>query len=745
MQGCTPLMLLLFDDETSCRVGGREGPNELQDGEEGLPAPAPYLRYHSFDEMNLFWTSARAPHRRVIACIFLLPIPAHRCPAWALRDVELGLFWKVRLASGRVIEVWIEYQQAESLPGEDKHQVMLGNSGPSHVGLEFENMTGWDKSMVGQDPTDKNDQTESNGSMWRVPTSTPNMHGSAEKREVNKPLANVETTNHRLDPRDGTFDAGMKFGNLDTTQDKPPSDTPFTQSEKSFNDGDGEFSGETPASSPDEKPSVNGDWSQGTKSSTSSDTQAVVSWKTKTIPGATELTQDMSTLTLNKGSQGPNADSVGEASNETIEDSLSGDVRLKVQQRISRMNEVKTFFERFKETVQSGQRNELVSFELHSNYPLINQKDGIGDDVMSALSLEDLETVIEEISRSFDDLKVVVADISSSSVGTLKDPRPGYRSIKLTSMSFTPVGALKEKDHKKMMCHWVLSRQMGVLRQVSMKTSHMLQPMNLNDRLTTGSSYCHRTRGPFNIRGRWYSIRAYRILMEKYFDGLKKGLFSGPMLTYDPLPPNCDKWWLEQTFLQHYPPEHSRPHYELHSIDLPDDWQEIHDSSGCLCWVNHEFYFLTYKRPRTTRTAESVEEKRNRKVALIVSRSPRKAKSQCRPDQTSSSQLECENVMKSPQHSATQPEAAHGLGPGNDTIDTNDRSRVLLTTLPNITNMLGYLSEEDWFKEQDDSDNSPLLPNDVSRTPLPGLVAEILKELKEGLVVDALRGQTGGG
>lgn len=256
----------------------------------------------------------------------------------------------------------------------------------------------------------------------------------------------------------------------------------------------------------------------------------------------------MSFLTLSKGNQDSSMDLGSEASNESTENSLSGDTKIKLQQQISRMNEVKAFFERSTGAVQSGQRNKLVPFVLHTDYPLINSNDGIGDTILSALSLTELVNIVEEVSRSSEELAIVVARISQSNVGALEDFRPGYRNIKLTSMSFNPVGALRDSTYTKMMCHWDLSRQIGLLRPLTTEKLHILQPMDLNGRLTAGSSYCHKARRTFNIRGRWYSIQAYRAIMREYLNGFKSGRFPEP--AYDPLPRNYDKWLVEQKFLK---------------------------------------------------------------------------------------------------------------------------------------------------------------------------------------------------
>ncbi|KAH7393382.1 hypothetical protein BKA64DRAFT_675984 [Cadophora sp. MPI-SDFR-AT-0126] len=232
-----------------------------------------------------------------------------------------------------------------------------------------------------------------------------------------------------------------------------------------------------------------------------------------------ELTPDTRNLTLSKGRKHPTGDSVDGTSNVSIEDSMSGDIRLKVQLQISRMNEMRTFFNHFTETVQSGPRNELALLITHLYFPLIAQKNGMGSDVVSALSLDDLRTVMQDITRDSDDLKAVVRTNSSSSFGKLEDPHPVYSSIQSNSKSFIPTGAT---DVKKEMFHWVLSRQLGPLRPMSMVNMHILHPTDFHCRLTRTSSSWHRKRGPFNIRFRWYSFRAYRILIEKYFDSLKK-------------------------------------------------------------------------------------------------------------------------------------------------------------------------------------------------------------------------------
>ena len=103
-----------------------------------------------------------------------------------------------------------------------------------------------------------------------------------------------------------------------------------------------------------------------------------------------------------------------EASNESTENSLSGDTKIKLQQQISRMNEVKAFFERSTGAVQSGQRNKLVPFVLHTDYPLINSNDGIGDTILSALSLTELVNIVEEVSRSSEETCAKAFQISIS-------------------------------------------------------------------------------------------------------------------------------------------------------------------------------------------------------------------------------------------------------------------------------------------------------------------------------------------
>ena len=678
---------------------------------------------------------------------------------------------------------------------------MLGNSGPSTVGLQSEHRMGRDQSMDAQDSSGKENKEECDGGMWgnSTPNPTPvsNVPGSAEKREVNKAPLNVETAIHKLDIKDGTIDVGMYLGHLDNDPDKFTSDTPITQSEKSFNVEDGEFWSETSASSPDEL-SVNYGWSQGAKLVHSRDTKAMVLWKAKWVPRVKDSTQDMSSLNPSKGHHNSSMDLGSEASKETTENSLSGDAKLKLHRQINRVKEVKAFFERFTGAVQSGQRNELVPLVLHTDYPLIKSKDGIGATVLSALSLTELVNIVEEVSRSSDELAIVVAHISQSNIGTLEDFRPGYRNIKLTSMSFTPVGALKDSTYTKMMCHWVLSRQMGLLRPVTMEKLHILQPIDLNGRLTTGCSYCHRLRGPFNIRGRWYSIQAYRATMREYSVGLKTGRFPEP--AYDPLPRDYDKCLLEQKFLEasldlniakrisatgwenrsrkfgtmlmneyrnlctsdmevnylidlYNNAEHNgimnkalsiralKLLHEQHKIDLPGDWQKYLDISGRLCWVNHEFYSLTYRRPTIARTAEAVESTRNRRLALIVSRIPRKAKLQGRLDQTSSSNKEYGDIAKAMENIANQPQRTFGLGPGDDTID---RSQLLVTTLPSVTNIIDYAPEEDSATKPDDSDDSPTSAKDITITPLPCLIAEILKELRECLLDTAPRDRVTG-
>jgi len=93
--------------------------------------------------------------------------------------------------------------------------------------------------------------------------------------------------------------------------------------------------------------------------------------------------------------------------------------------------------------------------------------------------------------------------------------------------------------------------------------------------------------------------------------------------------------------------------------------------------------------------------------------------------------MECGDTAKAIEQTANRPEQNYELGSGEDTID---RSQLLVTTLPNVINIIGYASEEHSVEEPDASEDSPTSANDITITALPGLIAEILKELREYLI-----------
>ncbi|KAK0099921.1 hypothetical protein ONS95_013255 [Cadophora gregata] len=165
--------------------------------------------------------------------------------------------------------------------------------------------------------------------------------------------------------------------------------------------------------------------------------------------------------------------------------------------------------------------------------------------------LDDMRVITQDISCGFDDLQAVVADISSASFDKLEDPRPGYRGIQLTSESFVLAGL---SVTKKTVFHWVISRQLGLLRPESTQTCHTLRPMDLNGRLSVSSSSFHRVRGPFNVRGRWYSIQAQRKIAKDFLESFIKWTTSagppGGSPILDPATLKCSSEELERIFTE---------------------------------------------------------------------------------------------------------------------------------------------------------------------------------------------------
>ncbi|KAK0099920.1 hypothetical protein ONS95_013256 [Cadophora gregata] len=129
----------------------------------------------------------------------------------------------------------------------------------------------------------------------------------------------------------------------------------------------------------------------------------------------------------------------------------------------------------------------------------------------------------------------------------------------------------------------------------------------------------------------------------------------------------------------------------------------------------------------------SIESKRDKKGALVASSATKKGTSQIQPDQPSSSQLKPVNGTKSPEDSQPHQEvkrpsqASYVLGPESDIID---RSTLVLTTPPDITNMLCYFYNEAWFREQVNSDYGPLPPNENSTITFLELLDK-MREVKE--------------
>ncbi|KAL5319734.1 hypothetical protein ACEPPN_012790 [Leptodophora sp. 'Broadleaf-Isolate-01'] len=575
---------------------------------------------------------------------------------------------------------------------------------------------------------------------------------------------------------------------LHQNQDEHASDSSVPQSETSFHSQDSDNYSDISTLSSDEKESVTDHWLDGKEYFTPSDTHIEEEFKSNVGNVAEDLPQDTSLLAAIKEHLDLDADFLSEGLKQAPESSVL--TRLKVK----RMKELTTFFNSFTRIVQSGSREDLGEWVLNPLFRYVAGTKGTGHDVIPVIDLGDLKTIVEELFSSF--------------IDELEDRCPQNRIAGMIpqaqSESFTPSGTLNDK---RKMFHWSLCRKMGFLRIEGFESLHTIRLMGSTWKDDFGIRVLRkfRHRAPCNTKGRWCHIKSCRMAFKEYFDTIKKNptYFSRPQtLVNDSLDFACLSLPLDYAeelavchmaiylgatacvaqslqaqssliskykklfgkgmpdilagFRQRNNGDDSKMMFKVASTkvlnllrtgrhhDMPYMWYASHDNLGRPCWIHHQYYCLTYKRP-TAKMSLSYMDKHE--PALTTT---------CRSTQTSDDSgmvsspkpkpkpkpAKRAKVMKFSQKAQPQDKIENIQEPSYEPEpDEVDNSLVLLSDLPRIDTMLCYFSDEEWFLQQGYSDQLPLPLNVATEQHLIQLIDEI-KTLRESGLGEGVRKRT---
>ncbi|KAG4440252.1 hypothetical protein IFR05_004271 [Cadophora sp. M221] len=566
------------------------------------------------------------------------------------------------------------------------------------------------------------------------------------KREVNIPHRSFRTNfAHSFDTGDNprrvarvyrNHDSGNEQEGLKTSQltsngsDSNPAEM-LPQSEASFYSQDSDKYSDISSFNSEEKELVSNQWADGKEDFTPSDTHIKEELRSDVASVVEDLPQDTSLLSAIEVYLD---DFPAEGLRQTL--GRSALTRLKVE----RMRELTTFFQSFTEIVQSGSREDLREYVIS---PLFRYLAKGRWQVTMWFRIDELDYRCPQ----------------NQDTGLISQSQSG---------SLTPLGVLVDKTKT---FEWVLCRQMGFLKPKDIKSLHTLYLTEFHYTDADVPWQMFRRRAAYNIRGRWYSIRAFRMAILKFLGVLRslpQDVFPNPPIPPPKLGPDPNRLlliykklvvnqkitvyigataWAEKClqdqkllktagkklFGKLLPIEETEKELEencelffrtwarsqLFSTEdgenpLPENWQEIHDSLGQMCWL-YASYSLTYKLPKKDLDYCTVMDRRKLKLSNFLkgSQPPNKT------DQASSSKskLNPTGTKKSP--TGTNPSQEPGLvseSSNSPEPDEFDNSLVSLSDLPQIETMLCYyFSDEEWFSRQDYSEQLSLSPNVSTR------------------------------